>query len=60
MKLITNKCGNVKSTFKKKLDDRNSSRNRRVVKEIIELIKQEDGEIEKFVKENTSVEEDDA
>jgi len=49
----------VKGNFLKKLSDRIISRNRKVVKEIIQLCKDEEAEIEKFKRENTVVEDDD-
>eukprot|EP01022_Parablepharisma_sp_SALTPOND_P019136 TRINITY_DN322_c5_g1_i1.p1 TRINITY_DN322_c5_g1~~TRINITY_DN322_c5_g1_i1.p1 ORF type:complete len:558 (+),score=94.37 TRINITY_DN322_c5_g1_i1:4775-6448(+) len=49
----------VKSDFLKNLLEGIISRNRKVVKEIIELIKVEEGDIDRFIKENTSVDDDD-
>ncbi len=50
----------VKTGYTKKLQDRIISRNRKVVKEIVELTKQEEAEIDKFVKDNTVTEDDDS
>jgi len=49
---------NVKSAFLKKLFDRIISRNRKVVKEIMQLLKDQEKEIDKFVQENTILEDD--
>lgn len=50
---------NVQSAFRKKMLDQIISRNRRVVKEILSLLKQEEEDIDKFVKENTALEDED-
>jgi len=49
-----------KTTFNKKLCDRVIAINRKIVKEIIDEAKQQEESIDKFIKDHTKTEEEDA